>query len=76
MKKLIRIIVHVVYILSLCCIAIIGILSVIYEIIGYAKFEQLLSSVGISHGFKCIWLVGLVMFLLLIIIYVIKSKIG
>ena len=44
-----------------------GLLGAIYEIAGHAKFEQLLSSIGISNGFRLLWIFGIVILILLII---------
>ena len=74
MKEIIRKIVQVVHILSFCGVILSWILGVIYEIVGHAKFEQWLSAIGISKGFEMIWVVSVVMLLLLITTYLIKSK--
>ena len=44
-----------------------GLLGAIYEIVGHAKFEQLLSSIGISNGFCLLYIFGIVVLMLLII---------
>ena len=46
---------------------IVGIFGAVYEIVGYAKFEQLLSSIGISNGFRLFYFFGTVVLILLII---------
>ena len=46
---------------------IVGLLGALYEMVGHAKFEQLLSSIGISNGFRLLWIFGIVVLILLII---------
>ena len=74
MKEIIKMIVHVVHVLSFCGTVLSGILGAVYEIIGHAKFEQVLSAIGISKGFERIWVVSAIMLLLLITTYFIKTK--
>lgn len=74
MKEIIKMIVQVVHILSFCGVILSGILGAVYEIIGHAKFEQVLSAIGISKGFERIWVVSAIMLLLLITTYFIKTK--
>lgn len=51
-----------------------GALGVVYEIIGPAKYEQLLSSFGISNGFERTWLWAVMMLILLLSTHFIKAK--
>ena len=74
MKETIKMIVHAVHILSFCGVIFSGVLGAVYEIMGHAKFEQVLSAMGISKGFERIWVVSAIMLLLLIITYFIKAK--
>lgn len=74
MKEIIKVIVQVVHVLSFCGVILSGILGAVYEIIGHAKFEQVLSAIGISKGFERIWVVSAIMLLLLITTYFIKTK--
>lgn len=74
MKEIIKMIVQVVHVLSFCGVILSGILGAVYEIIGHAKFEQVLSAIGISKGFERIWVVSAIMLLLLITTYFIKAK--
>lgn len=53
--------------LSIIGTIIVGIFGAVYEIVGHAKFEQLLSSIGISNGFRLFYLFGTVVLILLII---------
>ena len=74
MKEIIKMIVQVVHVLSFCGVILSGILGAVYEIIGHAKFEQVLSAIGISKGFERIWVVSAIMLILLITTYFIKAK--
>ena len=74
MKEILRTIVNIVHILSFCGVIISGLLGVVYEIIGYAKFEQLLSEIGITKGFERTWLVSAIMLVILILTYFLKVK--
>ena len=74
MKEIIKMIVQVVYVLSFCGVIFSGILGAVYEIIGHAKFEQVLSAIGISKGFEQVWVVSAIMMFLLITTYLIKAK--
>ncbi len=66
--------VQVVHVLSFCGVLVCGVLGVVYEIIGHAKFEQALSAIGISKGFERFWVVSAIMLFLLITTYFIKIK--
>ena len=74
MKTLFKAIIQVVHILSFCGVLLAGALGVIYEIVGYATFEKMLSSIGISKGFERIWIFSIIMLLLLIVTYFIKIR--
>ena len=74
MKEILKMIVQVVHVLSFCGVILSGTLGAVYEIIGHAKFEQVLSAIGISKGFERIWVVSAIMLLLLITTYFIKAK--
>ncbi len=74
MKEIIKMIVLVVHVLSFCGVIFSGILGAVYEIIGHARFEQVLSAIGISKGFEQVWVVSAIMMLLLITTYFIKAK--
>ena len=74
MREVAKFVVQVIHILSFCGTVMVGLLGVIYEIIGHTRFEQLLSRIGISKGFSWIWFVGVTMLSLLIITYLIKQR--
>lgn len=74
MKEMIKKIIQVAHVLSFSGVIFSGGLGAVCEIIGYAKFEQVLSAIGISKGFDRYWLVSVIMLLLLISTYFIKAK--
>ena len=74
MKETIKMIVQVVHALSFCGVILAGALGVVYEIIGHAKFEKILSGIGISKGFNWVWGVSIIMLFLLITTHFIKAK--
>ena len=74
MKEIIKIIIKTIHVISFCLLFFVYVISVIYEIIGRIKFEQMLSSIGLSNGSKLLWIVGITVLLLFIITYFIKYK--
>lgn len=74
MKGVFRRIVEMVNILSFGGVILSVAFGVLYELIGHAKFEQVLSAIGISNGFACCWILGTVMIVLLIVTSFIKEK--
>lgn len=76
MKVNIKLIVQAVHVLSFCGVILSGVLGAVYEIIGHAEFEQMLSVIGISQGFERIWVVSAIMLVLLITTNIIKTKVS
>lgn len=74
MKDIARWIVNIIQVLSFCALMVLGIMGVLYELLGYVKFEKLLSAIGISKGFDRIWVVGPIVLVLLGVTYAIKVK--
>lgn len=74
MKDIIKVIVQVIHIVSFCGVVLVGALGILYEIIGYAKFQQILSAIGMSKGFERIWGIGIITLFLLILTHLIKAK--
>lgn len=74
MKVIFTNFIYIVHILSLCGVIFSGILGAIYDIIGPAKFECMLSKIGIPNGYDRLWVVSAIMLLLLIITYFIKAR--
>ena len=74
MKDVIKTFVQIVHILSFGGLLLCGALGFVYEIIGPAKYEQLLSSFGISNGFERTWLWAVMMLILLLSTHFIKAK--
>lgn len=76
MKETLRILVHVVEILSFCGLMLAGMLGLLYEITGHARFVQILSSIGISQGFERTWILGAIMLLVLIVSHFVSIKLS
>lgn len=74
MTNIIKICVNVVHVFSFCILMVIGIIGMLYELIGARRYEQILSAMGISNGFKWTWIIGFTALFLLIITYLIKVK--
>lgn len=74
MKNIIFIIINIVYFLSIFISALVWVAGTIYEIVGPGKFERIFSAIGISNGLSCIWIIGSIALILLIITYIIKTK--
>lgn len=74
MKEFIKMLVQVVHVFSFFGVILVGVLGVIYEIIGHAKFEDMLSKCGVSKGFEYVWTVGIIMLFLLIVSYFVRTK--
>ena len=74
MIKAIRTIIQVLHILSFCVLMLSGLLGLVYEIIGHAKFLHILSLIGISNGFQLTEYIGGGSLLLLIFTHFIKEK--
>ena len=74
MKEVIRIIIQSVQVFLFCGVMLSGALGVLYEIVGHAKFEKILFSIGISNGFEKIWIISAIMLFLLMVIYIIRNK--
>ena len=45
------------------------------DLLGHAKFEKILSVIGITNGFNKIWAVSIVSFLVWCVLYYIKFKV-
>lgn len=74
LKKCFKIIVQVLQVFSFVGLMLSGVLGAVYEIIGYAKFEQALSAIGISNGSDRALAFAYIMSFLQIATYFIKSK--
>ena len=51
-------------ILSLCGLILIGLIGVVYELLGHGYFEKLCGALGIPNGFRLVWICGIVLLLL------------
>lgn len=74
MKKIVILFVNIIHVVSFCAVLLSGVAGILYEIVGHAKFEQILSDFGISKGFERVWIFSAIMLLLLVVTYFIKSK--
>ena len=75
MKEITILIIKIIHIISLCGLVLMGILGAIYEIIGHAKYEQLLSTIGVHSGFHRTWIVFIILIIVCIITYFAKENI-
>lgn len=73
--RIIKLITDVIYAISLCGVLIAGALGAVYEIVGYAKFQDILSRMGIAKGFERIWAISGMLLCLFIVTYFLKTKI-
>lgn len=73
MKEIMKTIVRILHMLSFGGVMLAGALGMIYEIVGYARFEELLSAMGISNGLECIWIFAAIMLIVLISTHFIKA---
>ena len=74
MKEVIKKIIQSVQVFLFCGLMLSGALGVLSEIVGYANFEKILFSIGISNGFEKVWIFSATMLLLYIVICIIRNK--
>ena len=74
MKEVIRIAVKIIHIVSMCGCGLAVVLGCVYEIVGHAKYEQMLATIGINNGFKKIWIYGAIVLGVFIITWLLKQK--
>lgn len=72
--KVVKLIVNILHFVSFCAVLISGALGILYEIVGHAKFERILESIGISKGFERVWIFSAIMLGILLVTYFIKNK--
>jgi hypothetical protein len=65
-KDVVLFVVNVIYILAFIGVLVAGIIAALYELIGHAKFQELLNTIGISNGFECCWKVSIILVLVLV----------
>ena len=66
MKEIIRAIVKTIYLLSFCSAILLFVICLLGEVVGVAKFQQLLSSIGISNALEFVWIFGAIVVILLL----------
>ena len=76
MINIIRMLVNTLHVISFCLLMLLGLVGVIYEIVGHRKFVQTLSAMGLSNGFEWVWILGAVVLIILMITYFIKNKLN
>ena len=74
MRKIILMSIQVIQAISIGWLILAVFLGVLYEFVGYQKFEQMLSTIGVTNGFNLIWIISLIIFVLLVIIHFIKPR--
>lgn len=74
MREIFKIVVNAVYILSFFGVILSGLLGVFYEFVGYARFQKILSKIGIYNGFEQVWFISMILLFLLIVTYLTKTK--
>lgn len=74
MKEIIKIILLIVNIVSFTIVTIIGILGILSEILGSAKFDDLLKSLNIPLNFNILWKLSIIFIPILIITFIIREK--
>lgn len=75
MIKIVTMIVNAVYNFSIYVLIVLGIVGVLYEIVGYGKFQMIFATLGIENGFKFIWILGTIVIGLLVLTWIVKYKI-
>ena len=76
MKEVLREVVKIVYAILSGGAALVVILSIICELVGVAKYEKLLSILGISNGFEKTFIFSGIIVFFWIMSYMIKNKMG
>ena len=69
-----KILVNVVHVISFCVLMLLGIVGIVYEIIGHGLFQQISAELGINNGFKVFWVLGVIDLFLLLLTYYIKIR--
>ena len=74
MKEVLKIIIQSVQVFLFCGLMLSGALGVLSEIVGYANFEKIMFSIGISNGHEKVWIFSATILCLLPIISFIKKR--
>ncbi len=74
MKETIKIILLIINILSFIIVAIIGLLGIVSEILGPAKFNDLLKSLNMPFDFNILWKLSIIFIPVLIITFILRKK--
>lgn len=74
MKDMLKIIVRVINIASICGLFLFVILGAVGEIIGYSKMNKVLSYIGISNDIRFYWISAIILLIIMGITFFIEEK--
>ncbi len=72
MKNVVKVIIYALHYVSIFGVILSGLIGVVYELIGFEIFENLLMSIGIEDGFNIIQTIGFIFLGLLVITFIAK----
>ena len=72
MKNVVKVIIYALHYVSIFGVILSGLIGVVYELIGFEIFENLLMSIGIEDGFNIIQTMGFIFLGLLVITFIAK----
>lgn len=72
MKNVVKVIINALHYVSIFGVILSGLIGVVYELIGFEIFENLLMSIGIEDGFNIIQTMSFIFLGLLVITFIAK----
>ena len=72
MKNVVKVIIYALHYVSIFGVILSGLIGVVYELIGFEIFENLLMSIGIEDGFNIIQTMSFIFLGLLVITFIAK----
>ncbi len=72
MKNVVKVMIYALHYVSIFGVILSGLIGVVYELIGFEIFENLLMSIGIEDGFNIIQTMGFIFLGLLVITFIAK----
>ena len=72
MKNVVKVIIYALHYVSIFGVIFSGLIGVVYELIGFEIFENLLMSIGIEDGFNIIQTISFIFLGLLVITFIAK----
>ncbi len=72
MKNVVKVIIYALHYVSIFGVILSGLIGVVYELIGFEIFENLLMSIGIEDGFNIIQTISFIFLGLLVITFIAK----